>query len=256
MQIFPAALTAAAVLSATAVASAQTPIITFGSDWSITQSAPLVAGQAAILRYDTDRQPQCRATYHGLPAWAIIASFHGDDSSNVTTVTVNDGSSTANPVDVAITVPYGPDFSVWFHASDEYGCSTWDTNYGQNFHFAVQGPPTVHFKSGWTESVGGTLMAGQTLAVDYDLTRLATCRSTYNGYQAWDVSVYYRFDGGPVSITSVTQVVGSNGRGPATALLTAPSGAHTVEMWFENTDVSGCHAWDSKYGQNYSFTVQ
>jgi len=27
-------------------------------------------------------------------------------------------------------------------------------------------------------------------------------------------------------------------------------------MWFENTDYSGCQAWDSRYGQNYVFDAE
>lgn len=256
MQFLPAAFTAAAVFSLTAAASAATPIVTFGADWSITQSAPLVAGQPAILRYDTNRQPLCRAVYHGLPAWAITGSFRGDDSANVTTVVVNNGSIATNVVDVAITVPYGPDLSIWFHSSDEYGCSSWDSNYGQNYHFAVQSPPTLHFKAGGPESLAGTLQSGQPLAVDYDLNRLTTCRSTYQGYQAWSISVHYRFDGGPVTTAALTQPADYNRLGPLTAVLAAPAGAHTVEMWFENNDAQGCQAWDSRYGQNYSYTLQ
>jgi hypothetical protein len=255
MHLIPAALSFAAALSFTAAASAATPIVTFGADWSVTQSAPLVAGQAAILRYDTNRQPLCRATYHGLPAWAITGSFRGDDSANVTTVVVNNGSIATSVVDVPITVPYGSDLSIWFRSSDEFGCSSWDSSYGQNFHFAVQSPPTLHFKGG-TESVVGTPSSGQALAVDYDPGRLLTCRSTYNGYQAWSISVHYRFDGGPITTASVTQSAQYNTIAPLTAVLTAPPGAHAVEMWFENNDVNGCQAWDSKYGQNYSFTLQ
>ena len=31
--------------------------------------------------------------------------------------------------------------------------------------------------------------------------------------------------------------------------------AGTLQIWFENTDVFGCTAWDSSYGANYSFAV-
>lgn len=243
-------------IGAAAFAQSSPPVITFDADWSITQSAPLVAGQSAVFRYNTNRLPSCRATYNGLPAWAITASYEADSSSTVPTLTVNDGSSSSNPIDVGFVVPYGADLSVWFHNSDEWGCSTWDSSYGQNFHFAIQGPPTIHFNVDWTNPVAGTLASGASIAIDYDVRRLSTCRSTYNGYQAWDVSVAYRFDGGAVSYASLTQVVGMYGRGQAPAVISAPAGAHQIEMWFENTDVDGCNAYDSHYGQNYVFTLQ
>lgn len=243
-------------LGAAAFAQSTPPVITFGADWSISQSAPLVAGQTAVLRYDTNRLPSCRATHDGVPAWAIAASYQADSSSTVPMLTVNDGSSTSNPIDVSFVVPYGADLSMWFHNSDYAGCSTWDSNYGQNFHFPIQGPSTIHFNVDWTNPVAGTLHAGAPIAIDYDVRRLSTCRSTYNGYQAWDVSVVYRFDGGPVSYASLTQVVGMYGRAQAPAVISAPAGAHYVEMWFENTDVHGCDAYDSSYGQNYVFALQ
>jgi hypothetical protein len=34
-----------------------------------------------------------------------------------------------------------------------------------------------------------------------------------------------------------------------------PAGATQVELWFNNTDNTGCVAWDSRYGQNYRFDV-
>jgi Family of unknown function (DUF6209) len=42
-----------------------------------------------------------------------------------------------------------------------------------------------------------------------------------------------------------------------TASLTVevPTDATKVELWFKNTDNTGCVAWDSRYGQNYWFDV-
>jgi hypothetical protein len=248
---FAAALTVLASSAALASsAQAQTvPVINFNGDWSVTQTAPLVAGQQAILRYDINRLPQCRATYNGLPAWAIAGGFQADSSSIVHNPVVTTGNYATNPIDVPITVPYGADLAVWFHNSDEWGCSTWDSNYSQNFHFAIQGPPTIHFNVDWTN-------AGQSFAVDYDIRRLPQCRAVYNGYDAWDVTVFYRFDGGTIVSAQVTAPISAYQKGPSPAVITAPAGAHTVEMWFEVTDYTGCTAWDSRYGQNFSFGLQ
>lgn len=34
-----------------------------------------------------------------------------------------------------------------------------------------------------------------------------------------------------------------------------PQGASKVELWFNNTDNTGCVAWDSCYGSNYWLDV-
>jgi hypothetical protein len=247
---------AAASFTAAPTAQPSPPVVAFNADWSISLSAPLVAGEEAILRYDTNRLPRCRATYESVPAWAILARLQADGSTIVSNLVVANGSQTDNPVDVPFTVPYSAGFAIWFENSDESGCTAWDSDYGANFHFAVQGPPTLHFRTDWTQQVAGALRAGQTFAVDYDVSRLPTCRGTNNGKDAWGVEVFYRFDDGTTGSTSVVQGIGTYAEGPAPAVLTAPPGVQQVEMWFQNTDVDGCVAYDSDFGKNYSFSLQ
>lgn len=256
MRHLVSALTALVSVTVAASAQATPPVITFDANWSVTQSAPLVAGQPAVFRYDTNRLPSCRATYNGSPAWAISAMYQADTSSTVPTLMVTNGSNASNPVDVPFTVPYGVDLAVWFHNSDDWGCSTWDSSYGQNYHFAIQSPPTIHFNVDWTNPVAGTLKAGAPIAIDYDVRRLSTCRSTYGSSPAWYVDVSYRFDGGTIYNASLSYVPGGAQGQQTPAVISAPAGAHQVEMWFTNGDVNGCQAYDSRYGQNYVFTLQ
>ena len=145
---------------------------------------------------------------------------------------------------------------MWFLNSDDAGCSKWDSNYGQNFHFPIQGPTTIHFSDDWTDQVAGALASGQTFVVDYDIRRLASCRADYSGYDAWTVQAVYRFDGGAISYAPLTEKIDMVHNGPIPAVLAAPAGAHQVEMWFENNDADGCDAYDSQYGQNYVFDLQ
>ena len=39
------------------------------------------------------------------------------------------------------------------------------------------------------------------------------------------------------------------------AFVPIPDAATHAEIWFENTDVSGCHRYDSDYGKNYQLDV-
>jgi len=238
----------------TAVASSPTtatdvPTLTFGPDWSVSQTGTLVAGEPAHIHYDVDRLPDCRATYNGLPAWAIAAYFDADggpgQSANVTSG------------DATFVVPAGHDLAMWFHASDEHGCEQWDSVYGANYHFAIVSPPTVHFRAqGYAVEIDGTPRAGDDVMIDYELARLPSCRQDYNGYQTWDVVAHWRFDGGPVSDGSVTAVQGTGERTAAPLLVHAPDGARDLELWFENTDRTGCEAWDSDYGRNFHIALQ
>lgn len=34
-----------------------------------------------------------------------------------------------------------------------------------------------------------------------------------------------------------------------------PNDATRIELWFKNTDQTGCVGWDSRYGHNYWFDI-
>ena len=114
----------------------------------------------------------------------------------------------------------------------------------------------VHFRwPAWSDDQSAPLGAGQDFLVDYDIRRLPSCRQDYNGLQAWDVTVQYRFDGGPVASASLTTAPTDYTRVQAPAPIAAPEGASAVELWFENHNRTGCRTWDSAYGANYRFAL-
>jgi hypothetical protein len=235
------------------------PTLAFAADWSVTQSAPIVSGGQAVIHYDLARLPHCRAWYRGYPAWDIVAYWSTDGGPGASApVTMLTADRQRVATDVAITVAPGHDLALWFHASDEGGCSEWDSDYGRDFHVALApGLPTVHFRwPDFSDDVDGTLAAGAELVIDYDLRRLPWCRQDYNGHPTWDVTVGYRFDGGAAATASLTTTPSDYQRVQAPARITAPAGAHTMELWFENHDRTGCQRWDSAYGANYSFALQ
>ncbi len=232
-------------------------VLTFAADWSVTQSAPIIAGGKATIHYDIARLPQCRAQYHGGPAWGIVARWSVDGGYVFEAPVVQFQGGQNVPVDVAFDVPPGRDLAVWFYASDEGGCSQWDSSFGDNFHFALaETTPAVHFRwPGWNVDASPAPRAGSDLLVDYDIRRLPNCRQDYNGYQTWDVTVGYRFDGGAAASASLTIAPTDYQRIQHFARLSAPPGAKTIEMWFENHDRTGCQLWDSQYGNNYRFAL-
>jgi hypothetical protein len=254
---FAAVLLAGCDAGSTFAATSQAdsvPTLTFNSDWTIAASGALVGGASAKVHYDIARLPQCRTLYHGGPAWGLTANWAADGGFARSVPVVQYLGGVNQPVDAAISIPFGADLALWFHNSDESGCSAWDSNYGRDFHFAITPPPepVLRFYSNWTTS--GSARAGSDFLVDYDPIRSPTCRATYNEFQAWDITAHARFSDGSTQDQSVTQPVGTI-RYAAPGRFHAPAGASFVELWFENTDTSGCHAWDSNYGQNYRFSL-
>ena len=243
------------------IASADTasppPTLSFAADWSVTQSAPVIAGGKATIHYDVSRLPDCRATYHGFPAWGIVAYWAVDGGQAFSAPVTQFQNGQVVAVDATFDVPPGSDLAVWFFASDEYGCTQWDSNYGRNFHFAlVADAPALHFRwPGWSQDQSAPLVPGHDFLVDYDIRRLPDCRQDYNGLQTWDVTVGYRFDGGAAASASLTTTPNDYQRVQAPARISAPEGAHVVDLWFENHDRTGCQMWDSAYGANYRFDL-
>jgi hypothetical protein len=161
------------------------------------------------------------------------------------------------PADLTIEVPFARDLAVWFLNTDVFGCSAYDSDFGRNFHFAIEpaSAAVIHFRRDGSPAMDGTLAAGGDVIVDYDLDRLRGCRAQYNGYQTWDVLAHWRVDGGEARQGSLTQVAGMYGRIGAPLTIALPAGAHAFELWFENNDRTGCEAWDSAFGSNYRFAI-
>ncbi len=129
------------------------------------------------------------------------------------------------------------------------GCATdLDEALEQQASDLAQQTATITFAGDYSHEVSGTLVSGIPVTIAYDQGRLTTCRGEKYGQPAWSIVAHYTVDGGPVMAHPVVTP-----QGPA-APLTFPAGGH-VQMWFVNSDVWGCVAYDSAYGQNYQFDV-
>jgi hypothetical protein len=101
------------------------------------------------------------------------------------------------------------------------------------------------FDADFTQHRDGILAPGGTVSIVYAQSRLAQCKQTQGGYPQWDITAHVLFQpGGQLLAASVRD---------AAATLTVPIDARHAVVWFEATSVSGCHAWDSNYGNNYTF---
>lgn len=119
--------------------------------------------------------------------------------------------------------------------------------------------PLITFTAGWTDTATD-LVAGEQAAISYDPGRLTTCRGSlgYGGdAPGWSIDASYMVNG-----IAFNEPLGIAGAGLANEQLPAGSlpsftlpFAGTLKLWFQNTDVFGCSAWDSNYGANYSFSI-
>lgn len=103
--------------------------------------------------------------------------------------------------------------------------------------------PIVRFLPDWSQEQVGDIRAGEPLQIEYDPARLPVCRAHRYGQPAWGLAAYIRFHPGGQEQ--------SGGLVPGPLEVSVPDGATQVELWFNNTDHTGCVAWDSRYGQNY-----
>ncbi|MFN7130803.1 MAG: DUF6209 family protein [Myxococcales bacterium] len=103
----------------------------------------------------------------------------------------------------------------------------------------------------------GALGAGGTVSVEYDFSRLTTCRGTHNGHPAWDITAHVRFLPSGQVASGTVRMNTMNGPQPFPFEAKIPEGTTSAEMWFKNyTGASStCVAWDSNGGQNYRFEV-
>jgi len=125
---------------------------------------------------------------------------------------------------------------------------------------------TISFLSDWTQTLDGDLVQGGQLAVNYDLNRLPVRRDTFRGAAVWDILALARFHpDGQILAASVTRPVSSSpggmtvDRAPAAAIFPVPGDATYLELWFLNIGYAPFgeppKAWDSRFGDNYVFTV-
>jgi len=117
---------------------------------------------------------------------------------------------------------------------------------------AASGEVTIAFNADWSVQVQGPLEQGRRLNLVY-ATERADCRAQSRGSPAWTVTALYRWNDGEVSSTYAAGHNPDPTAGPAGIDLDRSG---KLELWFQNTSVSGCNAWDSNFGRNYVFEVQ
>jgi hypothetical protein len=235
--------------------------IAFRSDWSIEVSGTLVEGARVEVDYDSSRLSDCRGDQNGHPAWTITG-YYALNGSEAQSFFVDGFSATSAPADPAFTLTEPGELELWFHNTSRWGCSAYDSNFGDNFAFEVgtveseppAGPQAVlTFGPSGEAELSGELQRGGELRIDYDPERLTDCRGDQNGGPAWTITGYYSLDGAePESF----HVAGLSATSTVTSPVVPLGRSGELELWFHNTSRWGCSAYDADDGGNYRYTVR
>jgi Family of unknown function (DUF6209) len=205
------------------------------------------AGGGLRVEYALDRLPQCRGNIGGGgPGWTITG-FYSENSGAAKTFEVSevaaDGKDrVAKPARIALT--QGGDLALWFQVSSRWGCSEYDSQFGQNFHLDVEGPAPeagaslVFGKDGAVEQQG-SLRAGGKVKVRYEQERLPQCRRTQAGNPLWAITGFASIAGGEAQSFATGRPDGAE-RESIDAIIELPR-AGELSLWFEVTSVGGCH---------------
>lgn len=220
------------------------------------------AGKPVRVTYALERLPQCRGNVGGGgPGWTI-SGFYSENGSPAKSFEVSALSSdgkdrVAKPATIALT--QGGDLALWFQVTSAFGCSEFDSQYGQNFHFDVKGAPpqadaTITFGESGDPRVDGRLEAGGKVRVHYDQGRLPSCRRSQGGYPQWTITGFSQVDRDTTHTFDTGRPSGSD-REAIDAVVDLPH-AGQLALWFQVTDVGGCMQYDSKQGKNYTFRIE
>jgi hypothetical protein len=165
----------------------------FLGDWRQIQESSIVAGGNVTVDYELARLPQCNgSTYQGEPAWGISGFARFSPGGQIVSGPLTQYQSTATggfvvaPTPWSLTVPTdATGVELWFETSGETCSTSWDSNYGHNYAFAVAATPTptrVSWGGNWRSMVSRGCMdadwmsgVAEPLVLDsWALTR-ATC---------------------------------------------------------------------------------
>lgn len=109
----------------------------FEADGSTKVVGTLRAGKTVSVVYDEARSPECRGSQGGQPQYSITGYAQLASGEPVSFAVAGVNAKAGTP---SFPLPKGEggDLAVWFQATNRWGCNSYDSNDGQNFHFDVQ----------------------------------------------------------------------------------------------------------------------
>lgn len=234
--------------------------IVFSSDFASNVTGTPRAGKGLVVEYALERLPQCRGDVGGGgPGWNVTGYYseNGGPAKIFEVSAVESGERVAKPARIALGA--GGDLALWFQVSNRWGCSEFDSAFGNNFHLDVEGPAPeadgkILFKKNGDVEQSGALRAGGKVAVRYEQDRLPQCRRQQNGMPQWNISGYASINGAEKQTFSTGRPDGAD-RAEIDAILDLPRSGE-LALWFDVVSLGGCHEFDSAGGANYRFRIE
>lgn len=236
--------------------------IVFTSDYQMHLTGTPRAGKGLLVEYALERLPQCRGNLGGgAPAWNITGyySVSGGPAKifEVSALSEDGKDRVAKPARIAL--ESGGDLAFWFQVHNRWGCSEFDSAFGQNFHVDVQGPEPdadarIVFRADGAVDQSGTLRAGGNVQIRYEQARLPQCRRQQGGMPQWSITGFASIDGDEPATFQTGRPDGAD-RTEIDALVPLPRSGE-LSLWFQVVSLGGCHAYDSQNGQNYRFRIE
>jgi hypothetical protein len=120
-----------------AAQASSAPTLTFSAGFAQTASSTLRLGQTARVVYDPARLPGCRGDQGGVPQWSITGYARIADGAVVSFPVAGLNAPAAAPT---LALDRAGELQVWFHVTNRWGCSAYDSDYGRNYRFDVALP--------------------------------------------------------------------------------------------------------------------
>ncbi len=135
-------------VESTEAALGEAATITFDGAWNERVSGTLQKGKKVRVVYDAGRLTTCRGEINGGPGWSITG-FWRIGAGPIRTFGAA-GLSASNGADQAFELDASGDLQIWFQNTSRWGCSAYDSNDGENYHFGIG--PAAH-EAGWIGNV-------------------------------------------------------------------------------------------------------
>lgn len=219
------------------------------------------AGKGIRVEYALERLPQCRGNVGGGgPGWNITG-YYSENGGAAKTFEVSalapDGKDRVAK-SARIVPAQGGDVAIWFQVSSRWGCSEFDSQFGQNFHLPVKGAvpvagASIVFGKDGNPKVEGDLKAGGKVKIRYEQDRLPECRRTERGNPVWTITGFAQVDRETTRTFDTARPEGAD-RNEIEALVELPHSGE-LSLWFQVVSLGGCMKYDSQSGANYTFRI-
>jgi hypothetical protein len=234
------------------------------SDFKTLVTGEATSGKAVRVEYALERLPQCRGNVGGGgPGWSVTGYYSENGSAaksfEVSTLTPDGKDRVAKAAQI---VPaQGGDLAIWFQVSSRFGCSEFDSQFGQNYHLPVKGAvpvpgassATIVFGADGQPTTTGELKAGGKVKITYEQDRLPQCRRTERGNPVWAITGFAQINGDAPRLFETARPEGAD-RKEVDAFVELPH-AGELSLWFQVASLGGCMQYDSRSGANYKFPI-